>query len=109
MSRYVVDRFKGDSTWFGPSWIVDGTAVLKVITSGRENMVLWSVDYDHTADRITLVCGGESASFHDVGDAASPIQCRMSEAERKIMLIARTDVRLGSYTLLRGSNLSVSG
>lgn len=107
--QYVVDRFEGDATWFGRNWIADGTAVLRLITSDRKNIVRWSVDYHYESDTLAWVCGGETGTFDEVNNPASPIQCRVSEQNKKLLLIVKSDVQLGSYVLGRGSNLSVTG
>lgn len=107
--QYVIDRFEGDATWFGCNWITDGTAVLRLMTSDRKNILRWSVDYHYETDTLAWVCGTESAIFEDAGNPASPIQCQVNAVTKMIMLIVKSDVQLGKYVLGRGSHLSVVG
>ncbi len=107
--QYVVDRFEGDATWFGCNWITDGTAVLRLMTSDRKNILRWSVDYHYETDTLAWVCGTECATFEDASNPANPIQCQVNALTKTIMLVVKSDVQLGKYVLGRGSNLSVVG
>ena len=105
--RYAVDRLAGDVVWFDRSWMASGTGIFKVLNNGHENQAIWSLDYDQATDAITWRIGSEGATFANVSNPNSPIQHRVSVPEKKLMVVVRADVTLGSYVLLAGSNLTV--